>query len=138
LGTFVVAILGLALGASQGLAGAAGNDTTATARIQKHNGHCGRDTGKPFIGKARLTLAADGTLSIKVQLGGADPGVYDIDVFAGDGSCGFIEIIDQMKVDSSGHGSKVVQTCCYSRGLYFVDLFNVDEDVANDSLIFNL
>jgi hypothetical protein len=139
LGTLVAAILVLAVGASQGLAGAS-DKGQATAPVQYHNSNCGIDTGKRVIGKARFTLSGDGTLTVKVQLSGADPGKYHLDLYAGDGSCDFLENIGKFKVDSSGSGSKVSQTCCYSSGSYFVDAENqtTSGQDDNDSLIVSL
>ncbi len=128
-----VGLLALALGVSQGVAGSGEGQT---APVQYHNSNCGVDTGKRFIGSANFSLAADGTLTVKVKLGGADPGRYYLDLY--DGTCTFQETIGKFKVDASGSGSKVSQTCCYSRGDYFVDAFNADTGLDNDSLIVSL
>jgi hypothetical protein len=58
------AVLALAVGASQGLARSHGNGS-ATAPIQYHNGSCGQDTGKRFIGTAKFTLKGT-TLTVSV------------------------------------------------------------------------
>jgi hypothetical protein len=139
LGILVAAIVVLAVGASQGLAGASGNGTTVTVPVQKHGGSCGEDIGKPFIGKARVTLAEDGTLSVKVQLTGADPGDYEFQIYDAD-SCSQIETIGYFKVDSSGGASRVFQDCCYSSGRYFLDGENetTSGEDDNDTLIFKL
>src|SRR6476659_10320803 len=111
LGTFVVAILALAVGASQGLAGASGKGTQ-TAPVQLHNANCGLDTGKPFIGMARFTLSSSGKMRISFKVNGADPGNYRLELWTGDGSCEQIADVSKFTVDSSGRGSKVSQTLC--------------------------
>jgi len=139
LGILVAAIVVLAVGASQGLAGASGNGTTLTVPVQKHGGSCGRDTGKPFIGKARVVLSADGTLSVKVQLTGADPGEYEFQIYDAD-SCSRLETFGEFTVGSSGGISRIFQTCCYSSGRYFLDAENetTSGEDDNDTLIFKL
>jgi len=139
LGILVAAIVVLAVGASQGLAGAS-DATTATARFQKHNGNCGIDTGKPFIGKARATLAEDGTLSVLVQLSGADPGEYELQLWTGDPNnfCTQVDTIESFTVGSTGGASRIFTACCYSSGLYFLDARNTSTDKDNDTLIFKL
>jgi hypothetical protein len=135
LGTIVAAIVVLAVGASQGLAGASGNGTTVTVPVQYHGNHCGVDTGKPFIGKARVTLSQDGTLSVKIQLTGADPGDYELEIyksFSG-GGCDELDEIGEFKVGSSGEASRVFQKCCFSSGRYFLDPDNKTTSGKNDN-----
>ena len=127
----VVALLALAVGVSQGLAGARGSGQ-ATAPIQYRNANCGFDTGAKFVGKARLTRSGS-TLTIKVSLNGADPGHYTVYLY--DGECSQLENLGKLKVDSSGSGSKVFTTCCYSKGQFFVTPHNDDNNNYNDSLI---
>ena len=71
-----VAVLALAVGASQGLARSHANGS-ATAPIQYHNGSCGEDTGKRFIGTAKFTLKGT-TLTVRVEVHGADPGLTSL------------------------------------------------------------
>jgi hypothetical protein len=134
-----VAILALAVGASQGLAGASGKGTQ-TARVQLHNDNCGIDNGKPFIGKAKFTLSSSGKLRISFQVSGADPGLYDIELWsvAPDGDCDFEATVSKLKVDSSGSGSKVGQVCCFSSGPYIATAENDDTGQFNDSQVVNL
>ena len=139
LGTLAAAIVVLAVGASQGLAGASGNGThTATAPVQYHNENCGLDNGKKFVGKARFTLSSNGTLGVSVQLTGADPGSYDVILF--NTPCDKLGVIGMFKVGSSGTGSKVSQTCCYPSGSYFVNFENetTKGERSNDTLIVKL
>ena len=103
LGTFVVAILALAVGASQGLAGASG-DGSATAPIQYHNGHCVPDAGKRFIGRATFTLKG-GILTVRVKVHGADPGDYVLSVHPLP-KCGGGWELGRFKVDARGDGEK--------------------------------
>ena len=140
LGILVAAIVVLAVGASQGLAGASGNVTTVTVPVQKHNSNCGFDTGKPFIGKARITLAEDGTLSVMIQLTGADPGEYELQLWTDDPAnfCIGVDEIGSFTVGSSGGASRVFTACCYSSGLYFLDARNTSIFKDNDTLIFKL
>ena len=124
LGTLVAVIVVLAVGASQGLAGARGDGTDATAPIQFQNSLCGADNGKRFIGTARLHLSSDGTLTIKVKLTGADPGTYQVELYGPAQDCDPISngrLLGKFKVGSGGDGSKVFQLCCYSSGFYVVD-----------------
>jgi hypothetical protein len=139
-GTLVAAILALAVGASQGLAGAAGIGTTATARVQLHNQTCfSVDTGRPFIGKARFTLSGDGALAVKVTLNGAEPGLYEVLFYEEiPGVCFSLADLGTFKVDSSGSGSKVFQSCCYSSGSYFINALNLDNGQSNQSLSVDL
>jgi hypothetical protein len=142
LGTLVAAIVVLAVGASQGLASATGNGTTLTVPVQKHGSSCGRDNGKPFIGKARVVHSADGTLSVKVQLTGADPGDYEFQIYEvfSNGDCDRLETFGEFTVGSSGEISRIFQTCCYSSGRYFLDAENetTNGEDDNDTLIFKL
>jgi hypothetical protein len=129
----VIALLGLAFGVTQGIAGSGDGQT---APVQYHNSNCGVDTGKRFIGTAKFTLSSGGTLTVKVKLSGADPGRYYLDLY--DGECTFLENIGKFKVDAGGSGSKVSATCCYSSGEFFVDARNADTGDDNDSLIVNV
>jgi hypothetical protein len=137
LGILVASMVVLAVGASQGLAGASGKGTTVTTRYQRHNQSCGVDNGKQFIGKARVTLSEDGTLGVKVDLRGADPGDYRIQLFYANG-CIPVDTIGYLTVGSDGRASRVFQRCCFSSGLYFLTLFNFNRGEDNDSLIFKL
>ena len=137
LGILVAAIVVLAVGASQGLAGASGKGTTVTTHYQRHNESCGVDNGKQFIGKARVTLSADGTLGVKVDLRGADPGDYRVALFYAD-ICQPVDTIGYLEVGSDGTASRVFQKCCFSSGLYFLTLFNYNRNQDNDSLWFKL
>jgi hypothetical protein len=136
-GILVASVVVLAVGASQGLAGASGNGTTVTTRYQRHNESCGVDNGQQFIGKARVTLSEDGTLGVKVDLHGADPGDYRVALFYAN-VCYPVDNLGFLKVGSGGTASKVFQRCCFSSGLYFLTLFNFDRNQDNDSLIFKL
>jgi hypothetical protein len=140
LGTLVAVIVVLAVGASQGLAGARGDGTDATAPIQSHNTLCGADTGKRFIGTARLHLSSDGTLTIKVKLNGADPATYRVYLYGPAPDCDIfnLRILGKFKVGLGGEGSKVFQLCCYSSGSYVVDPVNLDTRLDNDSLLVKL
>ena len=149
LGTFVVAILALAVGASQGLAGASGKGTQQ-APVQLHNANCGLDTGKPFIGMARFNLSSSGEMGISFQVNGADPGNYRLELWTGDGTCDEIVDVSKFKVDSSGSGSKVSQTTCSDffgggcpEGFYFATIQKLDSngvllEEGDDSLIVKL
>jgi len=144
LGTFVVAILALAVGASQGLAGASGKGTQ-TAPVQLHNANCGFDTGKPFIGMARFTLSSSGRIRISFQVNGADPGRYRLELWDG-AICEQVADVSKFKVDSSGSGSTVGQTTCggtCASGLYFATIQKLDSngvllEEGDDSLIVDL
>ena len=72
LGTIVVAMLALAVGASQGLASASGKGTQQ-APVQLHNANCGVDDGGLQIGHARFTLSSSGKMGISFKVNGADP-----------------------------------------------------------------
>jgi|SRR6478735_109137 len=134
-GTFVAAILALAVGASQGLAGARGNGS-AKAPIQYHGGSCGVDTGSKSVGTASFTLKGS-TLTIRVKLHGADPGTYRL--FVDTGACEFIGSFSLFKVDASGDGEKSVSIDVSGFGRsFFVNAFNNTNGHANDSLIVNL
>ena len=110
LGTLVVAMLALAVGASQGLASASGKGTQQ-APVQLHNDNCGVDTGQPQIGHARFTLSSSGKMTISFKVNGADPGDYRLELwYRGRISCEQIADVSKFKVDSSGSGSKVSQT----------------------------
>jgi len=138
LGILVASMVVLAVGASQGLASASGNGTTVvTTQYQRHNESCGVDNGNQFIGKARVTLSADGTLGVKVDLRGADPGHYRIALFYANG-CVPVDDSWSLTVGSDGRASRVFQRCCFSSGLYFLTLFNFERGQDNDSLIFKL
>jgi hypothetical protein len=133
-GVLAVALVALAVGVSQGLAGSQGNDSSATAPIQYHNGNCGNDTGKKFIGTAKFTLNGD-ILTVSVKMHGADPGDYELVVFTGE--CDFLGFVGKFKVDSSGDGEKSGSINVAGQGRsFFADPF--DRDHANDSLIVNL
>ena len=80
LGTIVVAMLALAVGASQGLASASGKGTQQ-APVQLHNDNCGVDTGEPQIGHARFTLSSSGKMRISFKVNGADPGNYRLELW---------------------------------------------------------
>ncbi len=80
LGTFVAAILALAVGASQGLASASGKGTQQ-APMQLHNDNCGVVTGGPQIGHARFTLSSSGRMTISFKVNGADPGNYRLELW---------------------------------------------------------
>jgi hypothetical protein len=135
LGILVAAIVVLAVGASQGLAGARGDGTDAAAPIQFHNSLCGVDNGKRFIGTARLHLSSDGTLTIKVTLTGAGPATYQVRLYADECAGQFpLRILGKFKVGSGGGGSKVFQVCCYPSGSYLVDPVNLDTQLDNFSL----
>jgi hypothetical protein len=140
LGTLVAVIVVLAVGASQGLAGARGDGTDATAPIQSHNTLCGADTGKRFIGTARLHLSSDGTLTIKVKLNGADPATYRVYLYGPAPDCDIFNQrrLGKFKVGLGGDGSKVFQLCCYSSGSYVVDPVNLDTQLDNDSRMVKL
>src|SRR5262245_60364863 len=150
LGTLVVAILALAVGASQGLAGASGKGSQ-TAPVQSHNENCGLDTGKPFIGQAKFTLSSSGKMSISFKVNGADPGKYRLELWQPTGDpigsdCDQVADVAKFKVDSSGSGSNVGQTTCggtCATGLYFATIEKLDStgtltDEYNDSLIVQL
>src|SRR5580765_593026 len=105
LGTLVVAMLALAVGASQGLASASGKGTQQ-APVQLHNDNCGVDTGQPQIGHARFTLSSSGKMRISFKVNGADPGTYRLELWTGNGACEEIVDVSKFNVDSSGSGSK--------------------------------
>ena len=115
LGTLVVAILALGVGASQGLASASGKGTQQ-APVQLHNDNCGVANGGPQIGHARFTLSSSGKMTISFQVNGADPGKYRLELWTGDGSCEQVADVSKFRVDSSGSGSKVSQTTCAGNG----------------------
>ena len=127
-----VGVLALAVGASQGLARSHANGS-ATAPIQYHNGSCGEDTGKRFIGTAKFTLKGT-TLTVSVEVHGADPGSYELFVYTG--GCDQIGSLGKFKVDSSGQGAKSgsVDVTGFGRS-FFADPASGS---ANDSLIVNL
>ncbi len=139
LGTFVVAILALAVGASQGLAGASG-EGSATAPIEYHSGSCGDDVGKRVIGTAQFTLKGS-TLTVRVKVHGADPGKYELDIHTGE--CGLVGTLGGFKVDASGDGEKSgsIDVSGWGRS-FFANAENqnppsgVEDD--NDSLIVKL
>ena len=156
LGTFVVAILALAVGASQGLAGASGKGSQ-TAPVQYQNANCGLDTGKPFIGKAKFTLSSSGKIRISFQVNGADPGKYLLELWQPTGDpigsdCDKVADVAKFKVDSSGSGSKVAQTTCgtffsvdggCAEGFYFANIQKFDSngvllEEGDDSMIVEL
>ena len=149
LGTVVVAMLALAVGASQGLASASGKGTQQ-APVQLHNDNCGVDTGQPQIGHARFTLSSSGKMTISFKVNGADPGNYRLELWTGDGSCEQIADVSKFTVDSSGSGSKVSQTLCDDffgggcpEGFYFATIEKLDSTGAlteewSDSLIVEL
>ena len=132
-GVLAVALLALAVGASQGFAGARG-DGSATTPIQYHNGSCGNDNGKRFIGTAQLTLKGT-TLTVHVKLHGADPGDYVLHVHAG--NCDFVKAFDKFKVDASGdgEGSGSIDVSGFGRS-FFAEASGAGH--SNDSLIVNL
>lgn len=101
LGTLGAALVVLAVGASQGLAGARA-DGSATVPVQYHNGNCGVDTGKKFIGSVTMTLKGT-TLTVHMKLHGADPGNYVLHVHRGD-TCDFVAAFDHFKVNAGGDG----------------------------------
>ena len=149
LGTLVVAILALAVGASQGLASASGKGTQQ-APVQLHNANCGVDTGGLQIGHARFTLASSGKMTISFKVNGADPGNYRLELWTGDGSCEQIADVSKFTVDSSGSGSRVSQTTCEDffgggcpEGFYFAAIEKLDStgvltEEWSDSLIVEL
>ncbi len=129
----VIALLALAVGVTQGIAGSGDGQT---APVQHNNANCGFDAGKRVHRDGEGHAHLGGTLTVKVQLSGADAGSYHLDLYGKE--CTFLETIGKFKVDASGSGSKVSATCCYSSGEYFVDARNTDTDTANDSLIVSL
>jgi len=149
LGTFVVAIIALAVGASQGLASASGKGTQQ-APVQLHNENCGVDSGGLQIGHARFTLSSSGKMRISFKVNGAAPGTYRLELWTGDGSCEQIADVSKFNVDSSGSGSKVSQTTCSDffgggcpEGFYFATIERLDSTGAltgewSDSLIVEL
>ena len=135
-GVLALALLALAVGVSQGLAGSRGNGS-ATAPIQYHNGNCGNDTGKKFIGTAKFTLKGT-TLTVSVEVHGADPGLYQLFVFTA-GGCQSIGRLGKFKVDSSGQGAKSGSVDVTGLGRsFFADPALIDAGQGNDSLIVNL
>lgn len=134
-GVLAVAVLILAVGASQGLAGSRG-DGSATAPIQYHGTDCGVDTGQRFIGTASFTLKGD-ILKVSVKMHGADPGQYTLFVYTGGGCQSLGRPFGKFKVDSSGDGEKSVSVDVSGLGRsFFVD--PVGNHQGNDSLIVNL
>lgn len=154
LGTLVVAILALAVGASQGLASASGKGTQQ-APVQLHNDNCGVDTGGSQIGHARFTLSSSGKMTISFKVNGADPGNYRLELWQPFGDplgseCEQVADVSKFTVDSSGSGSKVSQTTCDDffgggclEGFYFATIEKLDSTGAlteewSDSLIVEL
>ena len=154
LGTIVVAMLALAVGASQGLASASGKGTQQ-APVQLHNANCGVDDGGLQIGHARFTLSSSGKMGISFKVNGADPGNYRLELWLPTGDpigtdCELIADVSKFKVDVSGSGSKVSQTTCSDffgggcpEGFYFAAIQKLDSngvllEEGDDSLIVEL
>jgi hypothetical protein len=125
-----VALVALAFGVSVGLARS--GPSRSVVPVQLFNANCGFPTTKKFIGKATFT-SDKGLLKVNGKIHGGIPGKYDMFLYDG-GSCNFLADLDTFKVDGSGdgdfHGAIVIPGQSF-----FVDLYNRDLGIDNDSLI---
>jgi hypothetical protein len=135
--TLLVAMLAVAVGASQGLA--ARSDSSVTVPVYKHADPFNKcpPTAKKDIGDARFTLAGN-TLTVRIKLHGADPGQYFVALWTAQNPCAWTgNLYGKFKVDSSGDGS-VTFTATVSGTHFFVDVFNETTNQSNGSGVANL
>jgi len=116
-GVLVVGLLALAVGVSQGLAGARGS-STAKAPIVYHDDHCGDSTGTNYTGIASFSRQGS-TLRVGVEMHGMDPGIHHLILYANPGCANLVDL-GKFKVDASGDGEKVAQTSTFGYKRFFV------------------
>ena len=133
-----LSVLALTVGASQGLAGAQA-DGSATVPVLK-----GADpfvqcppSGDKVIGRAQFELKSH-TLTVRIQLHGADPGKYFVALWTAENPCDWTgNLYGNFKVDASGEGS-VAFSATVSGRTFFVDVFNNTTGQSNGSAVANL
>jgi hypothetical protein len=139
-GTLLVILLTLAIGVSQALAGALGGGS-ATVDVFKHAdpfANCPPSGGKKVIGSAQFTLDKTNTLTVRIQLHGADPGKYFVALWTAENPCAWTgQLYGKFKVDSSGDGSMAFSATVTGRK-FFVDVFNNTTGQSNGSAVASL
>ena len=118
LGALVAAIVVLAVGASQGLAGASG--TTVTAPIEQDN-FCGGDPGTAVIGSVKLTRISLTTLRTVVRLRNFSPST-NYRVLLQNGDCTFGTLIGNVTTNPSGAGHAVFISSTFGFDSFFVNI----------------
>jgi hypothetical protein len=139
IGTLVVALLVLAGGASQGLAGALG-DGSATVTVYKHANpfaNCPPKAQNKSVGTAQFELK-NNTLTVRIKLRGADPGQYFVALWTAQNPCDWTgNLYGKFKVDGSGDGETAF-TATVSGSHFFVDVYNNTTGTSNGSAVANL
>jgi hypothetical protein len=113
-GLFVVALVAVAFGVAQALAGTG----TATAPIEKSIS-CGLDTGASTIGSVTFTRDDKTTLRTHVRLTKAAPSMkYVVALYSG--GCNYLTTLGTVKTDSSGAGEATFTSSTFGHQSFFI------------------
>src|SRR5436190_23666500 len=118
----------------------AGEGDSATAQFRKNRDECAAPSDHKFIGTAKLTENGN-RITVKATLHGAEPGEYDLQLWAPFilNTCIPIGDFGRFKVDASGNGSKSGSfTFLVVGATYFLDAFNTTTTTSNDTDLFDL
>ena len=117
-GLLAVALVALAVGVAQALAGTG----TATSPILRYNDTCGGNNGKSAFGSVTFTKIDKTTLRTAIQLNGATPSMtYDAIIW--NGACNDHLFLGSFKTGSDGSGNRsfTISTGGYESFFVFVE-----------------
>ena len=123
----VAACAALVFGVTQSFAGG----KSAVAPIRYDRDACSTPSNNKVIGKASFTRSGN-TVTLKVQLHGADPGDYYLYLYFN--SCSDSGYYAKFKVDASGEGSRsLTATVPSTAKFFFADAYNNTTATDNES-----